>query len=57
MMWKCNTCGYTLDADKPPEKCPSCKEGCNFVDATCYTPDCGGAGGGINPDVYRKKEG
>jgi rubredoxin len=38
--WKCKNCGYTLEKDKPPEKCPSCKEKCEFLDNTCYTPDC-----------------
>ncbi len=38
--WKCGKCGYTLEADVPPEQCPSCKEKCEFLDTTCYTPDC-----------------
>ena len=38
--WKCSKCGYQLDANTPPEQCPSCKEKCEFVDNTCYTPDC-----------------
>lgn len=38
--WKCQNCGYTLEKETPPEKCPSCKEKCEFVDNTCYTPDC-----------------
>jgi rubredoxin len=38
--WKCHNCGYTFDADKPPDTCPSCKEKCEFLDNTCYTPDC-----------------
>ena len=38
--WKCEKCGYTLDADIPPDKCPSCKENCQFLNNTCYTPDC-----------------
>ena len=45
MTWfKCSKCGYTLETDAPPERCPSCKEKCAFVDSTCYTPDCGGSG-------------
>ena len=24
--WKCGNCGYMLEADTPPEKCPSCKK-------------------------------
>jgi rubredoxin len=39
--WRCSNCGYTLEADTPPEECPSCKGKCEFVDNTCYTPDCG----------------
>jgi len=42
--WKCKNCGYTIEADKPPEACESCKEKCEFVDNTCYTPDCAGDG-------------
>ena len=38
--WKCGNCGYTLEANGPPEQCPSCKEKCDFLDTTCYTPDC-----------------
>jgi rubredoxin len=42
--WKCNNCGYTLEADAPPEQCPSCKEKCEFLNVTCYTPDCDATG-------------
>lgn len=38
--WICQKCGYTLEAEVPPETCPSCKENCEFLDNTCYTPDC-----------------
>ncbi|MDM8516439.1 hypothetical protein QUF76_09585 [Desulfobacterales bacterium HSG16] len=38
--WKCGKCGYVLKAEKPPEKCPSCGEKCEFLDNSCYTPDC-----------------
>jgi rubredoxin len=48
--WKCSNCGYTLQAPTPPETCPSCKEKCNFIDTTCYTPECGGAGN-IDPQI------
>ncbi len=48
--WKCSNCGYTLEAATPPEECPSCKEKCNFIDATCYTPECGGPGN-IDPQI------
>ncbi len=42
--WKCNKCGYTLKADKPPETCPSCKQKCEFLDVSCYIPECGQSG-------------
>jgi rubredoxin len=51
--WKCSNCGYTLQAATPPETCPSCKEKCNFVDATCYTPECGGPDN-IDPQIARR---
>ncbi|EMS78053.1 MULTISPECIES: rubredoxin-like domain-containing protein [Desulfotignum] len=40
--WICDQCGYNLETDTPPEKCPSCKKDCTFVDNSCYTPDCAG---------------
>ncbi len=42
--WKCEKCGYTLKEEKPPDVCPSCKEKCQFVNVTCYIPDCGDTG-------------
>ncbi len=42
--WKCKECGYTVQADKPPEECPGCKRKCEFVDVSCYIPDCGNTG-------------
>jgi len=42
--WKCGNCGFLLTAEKPPASCPSCKETCEFLNATCYTPECGGPG-------------
>jgi rubredoxin len=38
--WKCKSCGYSMKADLPPNDCPSCKKTCEFLDITCYTPDC-----------------
>jgi rubredoxin len=38
--WKCSECGYELEADSPPDKCPGCNKNCQFMDNTCYTPDC-----------------
>ena len=43
--WKCAKCGYTVEADTPPQECPSCKEKCEFLDVSCYTPDCQYDGG------------
>jgi rubredoxin len=42
--WKCSNCGYEMEADTPPEECPSCKKRCEFMDNTCYTPDCADTG-------------
>ena len=42
--WKCGNCGYAFEADAPPDTCPSCKEKCEFMDNTCYTPDCAATG-------------
>lgn len=42
--WKCANCGYTLEKDIPPDECPSCTKKCEFIDNTCYTPDCAGQG-------------
>ncbi|MFX1520572.1 MAG: rubredoxin-like domain-containing protein [Promethearchaeota archaeon] len=41
--WKCENCGYTFQADMPPEDsiCPNCKEKCTFKNVTCYAPECG----------------
>jgi len=45
LTWKCSNCGYTLEEQMPPDKCPSCGEECEFLNVTCYTPDCEGQGG------------
>jgi rubrerythrin len=42
--WKCDRCGFLITAEKPPEVCPECGERCDFIDVTCYLPDCGGPG-------------
>ena len=42
--WKCSKCGYILKADAPPETCPQCNEKCEFVNVTCYIPECGFTG-------------
>ncbi|MDR3541130.1 MAG: hypothetical protein P4L69_09250 [Desulfosporosinus sp.] len=48
----CNVCQYTFEGKTPPEKCPSCGSSCSFIDATCYTPDCGN-GNNINTVIYK----
>ncbi len=54
-IWKCNDCGNTLDVFSPPEICPSCKKKCEFIDVSCYIPDCGGAGSGrIDPTIFQE---
>ena len=42
--WKCSKCGFRLTADAPPDECPSCKQNCEFVNVTCYIPECQEAG-------------
>jgi rubrerythrin len=42
--WKCSHCGFLVTAAMPPESCPQCKEKCEFLNVTCYTPECGGPG-------------
>lgn len=42
--WKCERCGFRVTAATPPEVCPGCKQKCEFVNITCYTPECGGPG-------------
>ncbi|MFP4393139.1 MAG: rubredoxin-like domain-containing protein [Desulfohalobiaceae bacterium] len=42
--WRCSECGYLLTASTPPETCPQCGKKCEFLNVTCYTPDCGGPG-------------
>ncbi len=36
--WRCGSCGYRLEADEPPERCPGCKEACDFIDDSRYVP-------------------
>ena len=42
--WKCSQCQYTLTAKVPPDVCPECGAKCSFIDATCYTAECGSTG-------------
>ena len=48
--WKCGHCGGKVAAQSPPEVCPTCGRQCEFIDVTCYTPECGGPGN-INPKL------
>lgn len=58
MKWSCSNCGYVVEAEVPPEECPFCGEKCDFRDATCYVPDCGGStSGNVDPRLVGKKEG
>jgi rubredoxin len=51
--WKCTACGYTLTTETPPNECPSCREKCEFVDASCYIPDCDNTG--VDPRLAKGK--
>jgi len=51
--WKCSKCGYSFDSDAHPNQCPSCREKCEFLDNTCYTPDC--AAEGIDSRIGKPK--
>jgi rubrerythrin len=42
--WKCAKCGFLVTAGTPPAVCPECGEKCDFLNVTCYTPECGGPG-------------
>ncbi|KGO35586.1 MAG: hypothetical protein WBN83_02505 [Desulfoprunum sp.] len=42
--WKCQNCGNTIQIPLPPEECPACHEKCEFLNVTCYTPECGFTG-------------
>jgi rubredoxin len=51
--WQCSNCNYILEAELPPDECPSCKEKCIFLNITCYTPDCGGPGN-VDPQLIKR---
>jgi len=54
-VWKCNNCGNTITVNAPPETCPSCKTKCEFVNVSCYIPDCGGPdSGNVDENLFRK---
>jgi rubredoxin len=53
VVWKCNSCGNTIETSTPPEICPSCKQKCEFVNVSCYVPDCGGPdSGNVDAKVF-----
>jgi len=55
--WKCDQCGYILQADSALEKCPSCQINCTFINITCYIPECGGAeSGNIDPQLAKNRK-
>ncbi|OGP68936.1 MAG: hypothetical protein A2031_06505 [Deltaproteobacteria bacterium RBG_19FT_COMBO_43_11] len=43
-IWKCSNYGNTVVEIKPLEVCPACKQKCEFLNVTCYQPDCGFTG-------------
>ncbi|MCD6353331.1 MAG: hypothetical protein J7M06_03870 [Proteobacteria bacterium] len=46
-----------MEADETPEKCPSCKMNCTFINITCYIPECGGAeSGNIDPQLAKNRK-
>jgi rubredoxin len=42
--WKCSNCGNTVVQAAPPQTCPVCRQKCEFLNVTCYQPDCGFTG-------------
>ncbi len=36
--WRCGNCGYRVEAPAPPERCPGCRETCDFIDDNRYVP-------------------
>jgi rubrerythrin len=42
--WKCSNCGNTIQVRIPPQTCPVCTKKCEFLNVTCYQPDCGFTG-------------
>jgi rubrerythrin len=40
--WKCAACGFLITANNPPDVCPECGKKCEFINVTCYIPECGG---------------
>ena len=42
--WKCSHCGNTVVQLAPPQTCPVCRQKCEFLNVTCYQPECGFTG-------------
>ena len=55
VQWQCSICRYMFEAETAPDRCPSCRQACTFLDVTCYTPDCGGEGN-VDPQLVKKRE-
>jgi rubredoxin len=56
LTWKCSNCGYTMAQDRPPDRCSSCGAECEFLNVSCYTPDCGGPEAGTFDPRLGKKD-
>ena len=42
--WKCSNCGNTVVQTAPPQTCPVCQQKFEFLNVTCYQPECGFTG-------------
>ena len=42
--WKCSHCGVSKTAEKTTDVCPECGEKCDFINVSCYIPECGSPG-------------
>ena len=47
--WRCGNCGCRLEADVPPERCPGCRQSCEFIDDNPYVPVDQGNPSGVEP--------
>ncbi len=47
--WRCGSCGYRFDGEVPPERCPGCREACDFIDDSRYVPSAEGGPEGPEP--------
>ncbi len=42
--WSCSNCHYVIQTVSPPDVCPACGKNCQFIDVSCYIPECGFTG-------------